>query len=382
MPSIRAAFLAASLAAATIALAQPASYKVIDLGALSLTGTSEGMAVSEVSPAPTPAGLPRACGSAAGANAGPRPFTWSPKTGMVDGAPGNPGSGIARDINAAGHHVGQFTFATGSGAAPRGYFSGGSNAALIPLATLGGKVSTAHAFNGSATIAGAAQTAAGEMHACTWTINGIAPKDLGTLGGKWSTAYGIGDDGTVVGQSQNKDGLARAFVWQPVGPTPGGGMTDLGSLSPKGSSIARDINAKGVIVGQSQAAALSNIAEFRAVLWEGNSIKNLGTLSNTHHASEALAINSHGHIVGWSGGAALASPMPSPSPKGVDRRAFIWADGKMADLNGLIPAASGWELVVAADINDHGHIVGWGFRGGNTTPGKVKHAFMLVPEGP
>jgi probable HAF family extracellular repeat protein len=58
--------------------------------------------------------------------------------------------------------------------------------------------------------------------------------------------------------------------------------------------------------------------------------------------------------------------------------AFIYTNGKMTDLNTLIPANSGWELDTASAINDNGWIVGQGsingqYHGFLLTPIKVRH---------
>ena len=45
----------------------------------------------------------------------------------------------------------------------------------------------------------------------------------------------------------------------------------------------------------------------------------------------------------------------------------------MQNLNEMIPAGSGWVLIGAEDINDDGHIVGYGTKNGETK------AFRLVP---
>jgi probable HAF family extracellular repeat protein len=45
----------------------------------------------------------------------------------------------------------------------------------------------------------------------------------------------------------------------------------------------------------------------------------------------------------------------------------------MIDLNNLVPANSGWELMEARGINASGQIVGWGMHAGHT------NAFLLTP---
>jgi hypothetical protein len=58
-----------------------------------------------------------------------------------------------------------------------------------------------------------------------------------------------------------------------------------------------------------------------------------------------------------------------------DQRAVLWHSGTLYDLNALIPADSGWTLLVANAINDAGWIVDYGRRAG--VPGR--RAFLLKP---
>jgi probable HAF family extracellular repeat protein len=53
----------------------------------------------------------------------------------------------------------------------------------------------------------------------------------------------------------------------------------------------------------------------------------------------------------------------------IEYHAFIWERGRLTDLNKLIPRASGWTLLSAISINDHGQIVGYGNKG----------CFLLTP---
>lgn len=139
-------------------------------------------------------------------------------------------------------------------------------------------------------------------------------------------------------------------------------MKDLGALSPDDNSIANDINEKSQVVGSSSRQRL--IGEKRdpprhAFLWERGRMSDLGALPNAEN-SEADAINNHGAIVGKSGG-----------------RAVLWKNGRIRDLNDLIPKDSGWTLVEAHDINDKGQIVGDGRKG----DGGELRAFLLTPVG-
>ena len=73
--------------------------------------------------------------------------------------------------------------------------------------------------------------------------------------------------------------------------------------------------------------------------------------------SSAFAINNRGQVIGWSGSIA-----------------FIWSPEEgMRNLNDLVPAGSGWQLVLPTAINDRGQITGQGNINGQS------HAFLLTP---
>jgi probable HAF family extracellular repeat protein len=59
---------------------------------------------------------------------------------------------------------------------------------------------------------------------------------------------------------------------------------------------------------------------------------------------------------------------------GIVYHAFVYSNGKMRDLNKLIPANSGWVLSTAYSINDARQIVGYG------TLNKQSRAFLLAPQ--
>jgi probable HAF family extracellular repeat protein len=82
------------------------------------------------------------------------------------------------------------------------------------------------------------------------------------------------------------------------------------------------------------------------------SIKDLGTLGalpGNVSESAAWGINDSGQVVGYA--------MITSSG---ETHAFLYSGGRMQDLNDLIPADSGWELLGANAINNSGEIVGYG----------------------
>jgi probable HAF family extracellular repeat protein len=206
-------------------------------------------------------------------------------------------------------------------------------------------------FSGSAPVSNSnasGEIAGGNGHAIV--IHGAATLDLGVLpGGSWSAAYGINAPGDVTGYGDTSNGHFRGFVW-----TPGGGMTMLGTLGGL-DSYGMAINDNGVVAGQSSTAA----GYIQAFISTASGLTGLGTLGGT--SSYAYGIDNAGAVVGYStmGDGSL--------------HAFVYGNGIMLDLNGLVPANSGWLLNAAYAIDNAGEIVGTGiFDGGN-------HEFRLDP---
>ncbi|MCU1263086.1 MAG: hypothetical protein JWO80_5971 [Bryobacterales bacterium] len=158
-------------------------------------------------------------------------------------------------------------------------------------------------------------------HAVLWDKDGSV-HDLGNLGGKVNTsllgvgnaALSINNQGWVVGASPVPGNTANhAFIW-----TRGSGMRDLGTLTGLSSSAAAGINDRGEVVGTSYDAS-----------------DNFANLNLT---------------------------------------AFLWRNGKMTDLNTLVPGGSPLFLLFATGINSRGDIVGFGV----TSAGDL-HAFLATP---
>src|SRR5215471_9567114 len=122
-------------------------------------------------------------------------------------------------------------------------------------------------------------------------------------------------------------------------------MTDLGTLGGD-SSEAFAINDQGQITGDSYLAQDSGL---RAFLSSGGQMTNLGVLAQGKY-SQGFGINNSGVVVGWS----------NLTYTGSVYHAFVYSNGKMQDLNKLIPSNSGWTLSTAYSINDAGQIVGYG----------------------
>jgi probable HAF family extracellular repeat protein len=244
---------------------------------------------------------------------------------------------IAGEAQEAGGGTQAFRFRHGSGAEP--------------LGTLGGFMSSGRRINAAGAVAGFSFTTGNlAVHAFV-AEPGMPPQDLGTLGGSFSVACGINDAGQVAGQAATSTGAMRAFRYHPSD-----GMVDLGTLGGTGS-WACGINATGTVAGQAQLPGNMISHAFRQS--PGGAMEDLDTLGSSGSAAEG--INDDGTVVGWF------------TATGGSLRAFLFEDGTMVDLNDLIDAASGWELMLARDINNAGQIIGEGFREG------LPRAYRLTP---
>ncbi|MBZ5609915.1 MAG: HAF repeat-containing protein [Acidobacteriia bacterium] len=252
---------------------------------------------------------------------------------------------------------------------------------IQPLSFPSASDSYAYGINGSGAIVGTSYVN-GQPHGTVWTGSGVtdlgagiyamginnagviigsnghafklqngAYQDLGALpGGDWSSAYGINDAGTVVGYGDLASGLFRGIVWDPSG-----SLIELGTLG-GANSYATGVNDSGEVIGHSGVSSGYDHA-FLAI---AGVLTDLGTLSGG--CSFAYGINDSGSIVGYSWSDTEDNP-----------RAFLYTGGAMLDLNSLIPAGSGWQLLAAYGINGAGDIVGTGLFNGQPS------AFLLDP---
>lgn len=186
-------------------------------------------------------------------------------------------------------------------------------------------------------------------------VNGQVQQLATNAGIDWSAAYALSDAGMVVGDGQLANGTFRGIAWNPDG-----SMTLLGTLGGS-SSQATGVNDAGEVVGF---ASLANGYQHAFALGgatTGATMTDLGTLGGS---SYAYGVNDSGEVVGYS---YLADGQ---------QHAFLYDDGVMFDLNSLIPANSGWELLAAYGINASGQITGVGLYDGQTS------AFLLTDPPP
>lgn len=233
-----------------------------------------------------------------------------------------------------------------------------------------------------------------DSHAALWRSNTL--QLLPQLApGALAEAFGLNARAQLVGIALDGDTLSRPALWDP------GQIHDLGTLPGDAEGLARAINNRGLIVGNS-----GSFGARRAVTWDRAGIHALPAVQDQME-SRALAVNEQAIITGWwrdmagnrhavlfQGGVIV--PLPDD---GVDAqtlavavnnrgvaagftqdefdnplRLVLWDHGHFVDLSALIPPEAGWSGMFPYAINDQGRIVGDGDHAGFG-----HHAFMVIP---
>lgn len=193
--------------------------------------------------------------------------------------------------------------------------------------------------------------------------------------GHRSQLNAINDSGVAVGsygQPTNPSRPAAAtYGARAITASASGTITNLDTRLPADLGTSRDIlsegtaiNASGVVVGSRLQVLGGARHAFRHT---GGDFEDLGTLGGTN--SIARDINADGVIVG---DAQLADG---------STHAFRHAAGAMIDLNTVLPSGSGWELLSANAINNRGEIVGQGRYQGQLHAYKLTFAGLVNPPG-
>ena len=253
------------------------------------------------------------------------------------------GSIYPNDINNLGQVVGYYSTEINGDSTVRSFiYSNGSSTDLGTISSDPRAQSWANGINDFGQVVGSANTvyAGSRFHAYLYS-EGVM-EDIDTIGPyhEQSEAYVINNRGVVLG-SERDGGI---FLYS------GGAMTRLNIFG-----NALDMNDHGEFVGWgSWDSGLE-----RAFLYRVGEFTVLGSLSDSGY-TVPLAINESSQIVGQSDIGYVERPW---GYRRIDH-AFLYDNGVMTDLNTLIPANSGWELMYATDINNSGQIVGYGVRDG------------------
>ena len=290
--------------------------------------------------------------------------------------PGAANSG-AVSINARGEVAGRSSL---PGAMPQGFlFSGDQVRRLSALPGFGG--SFGNAVNDRGEVAGAVVNYAaqpGQSSAHAFLSSHGRMTDLGTLPGAIdSRAFGLNGVGQVVGDCYFRRSINRhvPFLYDTRRKT----MTALPVPASYILGRAYAINDHGIVAG-----SISDRTAGHAALWSGGYLTDLGAPSGYTQA-EAEGLNNRGDVAGQCyqepsafqsflrGHAGHNNPWQRYVDRDTSQGAFLYKDGRMQDLNTLIPADAGWRLEEARCINERGQIAGTGLHNG------LRRAFLLTP---
>lgn len=280
---------------------------------------------------------------------------------------------IAFDINDRGQVLGaaNFNYATwGAFSDSRGFiWSAGSSGTVGTFEWLSSKIGGAYplAISNTGRVVGWGSSAGNAPVSqlkttvvdSSWTPLAPLPGDLHTRpvlpNGRGDRI--VNDSGQIIGVSCSRfctsSSDRHAVVWS----------GDVGQALPGGQYYASPlaINKAGDIAG---------VVDDRAVLWKGNRLEELGSLTGFGGSFDrANAINDNGHVVGQ------ASSFNAEY--GVS--AFIWKNGQMTDLNTLYELPEGFWATSAGSINNRGQIIVDGLRTLDDGSGEQRK-FLISPE--
>ncbi len=257
-----------------------------------------------------------------------------------------------------------------------------SQGKMQDLGTLPGSTdSTGESINDQGEIAGYATsyTQSGTAHGHAFVYSHGRMTDLGVPPGCVECgAQSISATGQVVGDCSMTSGLDRPFLYDSRTRK----MTLLALPAPYTHGRVSQVNDKGESIGQVSTADCT----CHAALWRGGQMIDLKEPPGEANGGGG-GINNQGEAVGGCGvknGPARAFLLflwkhaPNISalqryPNAIPDHAFVYREGKMQDLNTLIPKDAGWVLTDARGINDRGQIVGNGEHNGQG------RAFLLTP---
>jgi probable HAF family extracellular repeat protein len=187
--------------------------------------------------------------------------------------------------------------------------------------------------------------------------------DLGTFGGNTGWATAVNNRGQVAGYATNTNPedpdvgsfmngflpagqQVRAFLWN------GGSLRDLGTLGGN-DAAAQAINENGEVAGLSytntginETTGLPTVHPF---VWRNGTMQDLGSLGGTLAMPGSFSFGPFAKFFNEHGDVAGTSMLPGDE----DYHAFVWTNGRMIDLGTL-----GGNLSEAFAINDAGQVVG------------------------
>ena len=215
---------------------------------------------------------------------------------------------VAYDIDDAGTTVvGASFLANGES---RAWTNDGTD--TTPLASFGSDYEIATKVNNAGLIAGSARGTDGNMHLVAW-LDGVI-QDVGGAGFSSANVVDMNEAGHVLGSVTIPPNTNRAVLWD------GASATDLGTLPGGNWTGGAALNEAGAVIVSAQDSA----GKWRAARWDGTGLVDLGTLPGGAE-SFAAGINEQGQIVG------------SSYIDATHLHGFLLDDGVMYDINDLLP---------------------------------------------
>ncbi len=342
-PQKAALFVIALFSSAAWSEAQ--SYKVTDLGVLAGDQMSTAQGLNDQG---------QAAGSSANENGEFSVATlFSGGQAVSLGTLGPSDDTIAESINDSGQITG-YSYDTNAEISNTFIYTGGklvdiSDASLFP----GGSDGTG--INGSGQICGYGWPA-NSTNTHAFLYSGGTTVDLGTLGGAESVAESIDSAGQVVGQSAAADGSTHAFLYS------NGKMQDLGIPAGDNASSAIAVSENGLILGELGVGSGIDVGVYKNGAW-----------TDVGNGATPTDINNSGQIVGSSVIPGIYSG-PKAQRKHAQDIGVILVNGTFTNLNTMIPAGSGYTIIMAEAINNAGQILC-----DATTSTDETHAVLLTP---
>jgi hypothetical protein len=283
-------------------------------------------------------------------------FRWSRTSGAAMlPALAEPAETLARDINELGTAIGQELRSDGTAVAPLWPRAGGVSLAVQPeiCDTFFDPFSLGDGINdrGDVLVTDDRADAAGFCH-FSWVLKLASGEEI--VGPVNGTPRQLNNNRVGVGQSAN-----RAMRWSPTT-----GEVVLYE-DPTGQSIAIGfaINDRNEAVGQiSQLdAGQGCVVNNSAALWAASAQQTILNTLRGDTSATALGINGRSQVVGRSYLQAACAEFDI-----AQSRAVIWEGRRAVDLNSLVPKrfAREFQLSTGSAINDRGQIVARGFRRG------------------